>query len=782
MTDIEQDAGTGPEVWRVGRPPLSGTPHLRFTSRKDKGTGVTWTIGVVMDPGGALIVSAPHKRAGREGVIVACVERALEALRDDGHQGPVEMSVRAKGFLPEEVRTPRGVSLVPLEGEEMSPLPAGSVDEILFSLISDETEVVRGARLTLWHKRSCESPHMIFKPINDHICRTNEVRGFQEPPISRPPVTSIIGLAGVGKSSLISALLGLSGEDLPPASTSRTTLCPIAFRNAPDSRLFLLTVTLRSERELIRRVSDRLTAGIEAALRAARAPAEAFRPGSSEAEALMRSPDALFDLRFTLGRYSEEAAAWAELIGQMRELLAFSIENRVSGDEIFQYGLTEPIARTIWGRVRSAIGSLPFGALIETDSGELVFRYATPLRKAAIEAGRRFYAVGLRYAGKSFGPFCQRVTLSGPWVSARPFELVDNRGFDHEGGLDRVAGDDLVDEIAAADRVLIVESAEKVGDRQTMSLISRIIADGEGGKVLFACTRADIPLRRGADLDGHVKAGLLNGLNALDEAVGPNAVQVVRDNLRKHPPFIFGNLDRAYENGAAGLLIAPVDEEIDLDNASEAGRLLRLLCADPDAADEEAADLSLEFSEKKLRAALSAAWGDAFAACLVSYGPDETTRGTLHWGTVKSEVRNVTRNALEPEGEVQIGDMLLLGEYARSVSAALSRALDAPLTPDGSVAEAAERISRGANLLRRGLRPVIERGVISRIIEAHLETWVAARDLSMVTFGPGSTLERASLIRLILRRSEERGAAIIFERSVIAGLIAGGANIRRASR
>lgn len=779
MTDIEQDAETAPELWRVGRPPLSGTPHLRFTSRKEKGSTTSWTIGVIMDLGGAILVSAAHKRAGREGVIGDCVAAALEALRGDGYEGPVELSVRAKGFDPDLVLVPPGMTLVPLEGEEMSPLAPASVDDVFASIQNRDTEPVREARLRAWHRRACQSPHMLFRPINDQLCAERELSS--PPPLlaDRPPVTTIIGLAGVGKSSLISALLGLSGEDLPPTSTSRTTLCPIAFRNAPDTPTFRVRVAFRPERELILRISDRMTAALEAALDASRDPESAFRAGSAEAEALMRSPDALFDLRFTLGRYAEGSEGWAPLIGQMRDLLAFCVENRVSGSELFEFGLTEPAARELWGRVRDRIRSLPYGRLTETDEGDLTFDYATGERRAAVEAGRRFYAVGMRYAGKSFGPFCQRVTLAGPWVAAQPFEIVDNRGFDHEGALDRVAGADLIAEIAAADRVLIVESAEKAGDRQTMGLVSRIIADGEGEKVLFACTRADIPLRRGVELDGHLEAGLLNGLNALDEAVGRNAVQAVRDRLRITPPFVFGNLDRAYENGDGGLLTAPVDEEIDLDNATEAGRLLRLLSSGPAEAEGGLDGLSLEVSEGRLRAALPAAWSDALRACLRAYGPDEETRGSLHWGTIKAEVRRVVRNATDPEAEVGTGDMLLLSVYARDVSAALSRVLDASLPIGGADAEGQLRL---ANALRRGLRPIIDQAVIGRLIRPHLDTWVAARDLSMLTFGPGSTLERAAMIRDILERSGERSATEKFERVMSAALLASGATIRRGSR
>jgi hypothetical protein len=776
MSGTDQEDELVPNVWRVGSSPLSGVPHLRFTSRKETGSTTSWTIGVIMDQSGAIIVSSPHKRAARERMIGACVAAALAALREDGYEGPVELSVRAKDFDPAQIAPVPGITLTPLEGEEMSPLVPGGADEVFTALLNRDGEEVRDGRLRTWHRRACQSPQMIFRPINDQICVRHQVRITPPGPLRRLPLTSVVGLAGVGKSSLISALLGLAGEDLPPSSMSRTTLCPIAFRNTPETPSYWVRVRLRPEREIVLRIADRLTAGLEAALAAQRGPAEAFLPGSTEAEALMRSPDSLFDLRFILGRYAETDPGWSGLIGQARDLLTLCLESRVSGEELFEFGLTEPVARESWGRIRSRIAGLPFGELSETDTDGLVFDYSTGSRKAAIEAGRRFYAVGMRYAGQSFGPLCERVTLSGPWVPAPAFEIVDNRGFDHEGALDRVAGDDLVEEIAAADRVLVVESAEKVGDRQTMGLVSRIIANGEGGKVLFACTRADIPLRRGADLDTHVGRGLLNGLNALNDAVGPNAVQAVRDNLRKTPPFVFGGLDVAYEYGEGGLLVAPVDEETDQDNAAEAGRLLRALCADPNVAEGDR-DPSLNVSGARMRAALTRAWTDAGGTCLRTYGPDRTTRGSLHWGAIKAEVRRVTRNALDPECEVLIGDMLLLSAHAHEVSAGVSRVIDAS-APDG--AGEPDAVLRAANALRRNLRPLLEQAVIRRIILAHLDTWTAARDLSLLTFGRGSTLERAELIRQILQRSGAVRPREELERVVTSGLIASGASLRRS--
>ena len=70
-----------PALWRVGDPVLTGTPHLRFISRKDKGSGLSWMIGVLIDLSGALVVSAPVTRTERDLVLGVCVEEMLKALQ-----------------------------------------------------------------------------------------------------------------------------------------------------------------------------------------------------------------------------------------------------------------------------------------------------------------------------------------------------------------------------------------------------------------------------------------------------------------------------------------------------------------------------------------------------------------------------------------------------------------------------------------------------------------------------------------------------------------------------
>ncbi len=139
----------------------------------------------------------------------------------------------------------------------------------------------------------------------------------------------------------------------------------------------------------------------------------------------------------------------------------------------------------------------------------------------------------------------------------------------------------------------------------------------------------------------------------------------------------------------------------------------------------------------------------------------------------------MTRNALDPESEVEIGDMLLLSFYAHEVSAAVSRVIDAS-EPDGSGGK--DAVLKAANALCRALRPLLEQGLIRRIILAHLDAWVAARDLSMLTFGRGSTLERAKFIRQILQRGDAIRPREEFDRLVMSALIANGASLKRVER
>lgn len=780
MLDESLAAEAGIQIWKVARLPVSGVPHLRFTSRKDPLSGRAWSIGIIIDQQGALIVSSPFVRQTKAAAILSCVNEAIGSLAESGYSGPLEISVQSKDFEPEKITSHSEIRHTVLEGSDISPIAPANAEDILRSLVDDDDADRRAARLKAWHQRMSGSPEMIFKPIDDHFCQIKESTPPPVPAHFDAPVTAIVGLAGAGKSSLISGLLGLAGEDLPPTGASRTTLCPIAFRNTADSSAFHLDVVFHSKNEILRRIGDRLTEGLEIAMENDVTPDNAFAVGSPEVKALVRSPDALFDLRFTLGRVKPDNDRWTSIIETLRSLLGLVAEKGLSENEIHEFGLTDPLAEEIWAGIEAYLGSLGFGRIHVDPTGALRFSYSTMSRKAAVEAGRRFYAVGMKYAGKSFGPFCARITLSGPWISAPSFEIVDNRGFDHEGSLERMAGDDLFAEIAAADRVLVVESAEKAGDRQTMGLVARIISDGEGEKVLFACTRADILLTRGVEVEEHVSNGILNGLHTLDQAVGQNAVQAVRDTVRVSPPFILGNLHKAYTLGNGGILLAERDEEIDLDTGREVGRLLRSLCAFPGTTSADGMDLLLEYSGKKLEAALAAAWEHGFAQSSIIYGLEGGAKGTLHWASVKREVRIAVKKTLELGEAVSSKDMTLLSEYSREMSQAVSRVLDDPIGAKGQSTDGAsqEDVRTKANFLRRSLRPVIEQAVVRRIFSEHLESWVVARDYSMTSYGPGSTRARAAKICQILQTSSKPLQAKGFSETIRSNLVASGGIIK----
>lgn len=742
-------------LFDIGRVKPHNEHHLRFVARNDRATKTSWLIGVIIDTGGAIIVTAPIFGQSKVEAIKACVGKVMDHLSTKLTDRVIKISVRESAFSLEKLGPiPAKLTVTLLEGSEISTVPPNCVDVILDCILDDFGPKTK-ERLTQWQQQMARNPQMVFRPITDKLCEVHEIIPTIDRDLDSAPSTVVVGLAGAGKSSLISALMGFGEEDLPPANISRTTLCPMVFRNLPELKEYHFQASFHPKVELLRRINDRLEASLEIALSVPKGTDECFLPRSPEVNALARSPDAMFDMRAMLGPYREGSEYWQPIQHDLREMLDLLRENQVSSNDLHDFGLVQPLAEKILSSLIERITKLSFGRVRFNDQGDMVFRYTSNSRKAAIEAGRRFFASGMSYSGQSFAPLCRRLEFSGPWVESGSFEIIDSRGFDHEGSANALAGGDLLTEIANADRVLVVENAEKVGDRQTMSLVSHIIATGEGAKILFAYSRVDIPLRKGADIDRHLQEGLINGLNTLDQAVGPNAVEVVRKTVAAVPPFRFANLDQAFHLGTGGLLSADYDVDLDIDNAHEANRLFSILCLSPDVAASEisAANVLLSYSGKKLEAALAAAWEDSYQNCEILYGPDEQTRGTLHWGTIKAEVRRVLRRLEPPEQDIALTDMTLLSEHAAVVAEHLSRLIDSPLSvsvSDDMTEPTPEDVAFIANRLRRHLVPVTAQAIIHRIILDHLPGWYEARNFSFLNYGPGSTLARAKKIREIL--------------------------------
>lgn len=742
------------KIWSIGLLGKIETQHIRFSTRRTHNKKRAWMIGVVMSFEGVVILSTEIKNNDRVAAISACINQYVKC---DMFDGAIDVSSNIEDLQLDHLSEDARKYVTILTDEDRTIFPANSLTDIL-DILSDQTDNLSQdeIRINLWHKVKRGDPSLTFRPIKDDLCVKHEadvddVLEYR----CKGPETAIIGLAGSGKSSLISGLLGLSGEDLPPAGVSRTTLCPISFCNEPDLPNFKIRIILKDDAEIVRMLADRVNDAMIFAFERNIASHECFLEKSPEAALLLSSPDTRFDLQMLFGKHtSEKGGVWQEVIMNLRFALDALKDCGVTQLEIGALDVGLPMAQRLMEGIREKMSQLPFGKLTRT-SKNMIFTYATVNRQAAIEAGRRFYGVSKRYSGKSFGPICEKIEIIGQWVqSPDAFVITDSRGFDHEGGTQDIADGSLFNQISCVDRVVIVESSEKAGDIKTMGLVARIIANGEAEKVYFAATKTDLLLEKGVNATSHIAKGIRNGLNTLDEDVGRDAVQTVRDTLEATPVFEFGSLHNAHELGSSGLLASQIDDELGLDNASEASKFFRTFSIPVGQKHELDLDnFSPIYLKKSLAKSLSSLFSGFYQDIENAYGSRGENKGSLHWGTIKSELRRaVSRYETLGQESMSPDDLFMMRLLDDQLAKVISLFIDRPYRWSGFADSPTK--SRIRDMFRRDLQPLFASLVIRHVFVENFEKWVEARNLSMASYGPKSTYARCEIIHDIVDELE----------------------------
>lgn len=659
--------------------------------------------------------------------------------------------------------------------------------ECMRSVFSNEEELDGeeiASLLPLLHETLSIDRSIQHQIIDDDRCIKHEDQGgvYAAPPaLLTGPRNAVIGLAGSGKSSLVSAMLGLQNHDLPPSGASRTTLAPINFAQRASDH-FEIHVKLRSPdevREQIRKLVER-TMIVLSTLSGSNIDhfinngVSFIAKHEGVMEALTRSPDSTFDLRLIFGRLSRGgimADTWVEIIDMVHQgfhdiVLDLGSRSHVPLHEIDErhvadHPQVEIIAEGLLDLVAERIEQIGYGRLVPDESGLLAttYRYASSDMMAAFSAARRFISTSKRHAGRVFSPIAAEVTISGPFLRDVPdFVITDNRGFDHEGRIGEVAGADVLETIRQSDRVVVIEDANKSGDRATMSLVAHIVSAGDASKVYFAQTKVDDVALKGVDPGAHIRDGIINGLNAISAVVGHDAVEEVKKNVSAEGVFSFANLHEIHGEPGRGILDA--DDAGDHDNASHARRLIRLLAC------EEAAPASSQvhaagpvFASDDIRQAVSNALDETTKAGIAYYGDEGMNQGgSVHWNTIKWEVRNMLRTAVVSDPHEIKPQCLALTSYMHdALLMNISGAIDAPVSwrdSSGFVLDDAsattQRRDAVRNTLRRQMLDEIHRLAVNTTIFEFISKWREADMLSQDTFGPGSTYKRAELIREIM--------------------------------
>lgn len=584
------------------------------------------------------------------------------------------------------------------------------------------------------HEKFSRTPDMNLARVNDDLPQRMEERAPPtESAVAAPPSALLVGKAGVGKSTLVASLLGTGGHDLPPSVGSRSTLFPTRFTNNPHAEFFSMRAVMRPSEE-----SHDLLVGLFQAVVEAAAVQDGERDPK---DVIAGSADMRLPLNLVLGR-----DGIAALLSDLREIAGFDIVDR-----------QDAIAALAWDILKSIddrIRELPFGRVSETSHGRcLCFDYSSRDLKATVAAGRRFFTLSRIDAGKAFGPFCASMEFSGPFLLDSPaFSLIDHRGVDHEGSLSMDLPADVVRSARECDRVIILMDTQKAGDREDTRALRQLIAEGLSAKVLFAATRADVPAQNGKDVYSWVCSGVENALNALAADVGRQAAASVMRRARGGRIYIFGGLDAAEEHDYAPMTQWPPADEAGTDNADNAVRLITLISTErPEIDDSTIGDLAeadIRYEAEIVGSSLDTALEKVREDFDNLYGAPGTNRGVMSWQRIKAETRRVLRFFTGGTGTLPEREISAISEaLAARCVAAMSLALDSPLSQSELDPDLAQQ-QRDA--LRRAVVSAVEDAVIRQSILRSKPVWEASGHLSMVTFGPGSTVERNRVLRGVL--------------------------------
>lgn len=598
--------------------------------------------------------------------------------------------------LPEIPQTERGTFL--LEGLETIFLRSSSDPNVFAPSIDDETPTVHD------------------------LTRSKKAGKF--PDMSTIPSALMLGGAGAGKSTLTGELFGLRANDIPSSGVSRTTLSPILFTNTSDDYSFGMVVCLHEKEDARNIVRERISAAIFAA--------------SNDVESeLMTAPDQTTDLRCVLGTIRKNPGRWEEALRHVRQIRTLSGVEHFE-EFVHESPIIDHIAQTVVDEVYEAIYALPFGSMTRSEN-ELTFQYRSASKNAMAEASRRFISTKRKHWGQSFAPFVMWTWLSGPLVRGPEFTLIDHRGIDHENGSMPVP-EDVIGVAEQVDRIIVVETCEKPGSRETVRALADIFSRGISKPLIFVGTKSDIVTDAGEDPAEKMSKGIRNALTALGKSVGENAAAAVSRDLDHMPPIIFSGLDKASTT--------PLGERDD-DNAEQALILLAAVSS-PQSLSEKfsAREVGLTYDEETMRDAVISALALVPGIVRDHYGDDDKNSvAGHHWGTIKAESARLNR-AMSEGSKVTCQSSRLTAHVARDVIDSLSRFLDAPVSAGrGGRAFSKESVDQAVHDLRRSVSGRVESFIVRKLVFDNRKLWQKAMKLSFKTFGKGSTTARGNLIR-----------------------------------
>ena len=232
------------------------------------------------------------------------------------------------------------------------------------------------------------------------------------------------------------------------------------------------------------------------------------------------------------------------------ELFEEELDHRLRDDED-----CHRIADQLMDEIELRFSLLTEGSLRKTKQGwPLSWTWETNDRALFIRSIARFSGNQASMFGRLLTPLVNGVRVAGPfhpsWQVTRDIPslvLMDGEGLGHTPKSVASISTSLTHRIAAADAVVLVDSATQPMQAAPVAAMRDLISSGSAQKLLLIFTHFDLVkgpnLQTNADKEEHVLASAENVLAALGEELGPYAERALRSRLQEARYFV-GAIDQ----------------------------------------------------------------------------------------------------------------------------------------------------------------------------------------------------------------------------------------------
>lgn len=353
----------------------------------------------------------------------------------------------------------------------------------------------------------------------------------------------VVGATGSGKSSVVRELVGTGDAAFPAVSRAKTTVATTEIVFAPDPR-FYAVVTFRS------RAAVRIALG-ENVVRAIVSMVEG-RPAEAVLGDLVEHEDQRLRLVRLLGPTGPVNDPWEpyrSVLDRLRPLAERSRAGIDVTDDPTVAEITDELLDAVEARLRrSGPGTFvtadddawPQGWYVAADDRDELFEHLAPFTSNEAE---RF--------GTLLTPLVDGVRVRGPflppWASEVPrLMVVDSEGLGHVATTASSLPAELVDQLEAADGVIVVDNACQPVQAATTAALHQIAANGHSRKLTLVFTHVDRVV--GPDLPDDAARRMLlidsyrQAVAHIGHDLGPSAARTLR-RVGDARSFLIGGLD-----------------------------------------------------------------------------------------------------------------------------------------------------------------------------------------------------------------------------------------------